>query len=346
MKDLIDALAADRTLPRDELIFLLKNHENEGLLEYLRYISDSVRRSYYSNKIFIRGLIEFSNYCRCGCRYCGINACNKNVLRYRLGKEEILASCRTGYGLGFRTFVLQGGEDVVMDKEMPDIVASIKENYPDCAVTLSLGERSRDYYQELFDAGADRFLLRHETADKEHYVKLHPKGQTLENRIRCLYDLKDIGYQVGSGFMVGSPYQTLENLADDLIFLKELGPHMIGIGPFIPHHDTEFANYPAGSLKLTLFLLGMLRLMHPNALLPSTTALATLSEQGRSLGIQMGANVIMPNLSPDNASTNYQLYDNKLITGSEAAKNLESLKKKMNEIGFEIVTDRGDAKHL
>lgn len=346
MKDLIDALAASRTLTKHQLISLLKCHEDEDLMEYLRSRSDSVRRHYYSNKIYIRGLIEFSNYCRCGCRYCGINACNKNVIRYRLGKDEILSSCKNGYELGFRTFVLQGGEDVVMDKEFPSIVYSIKEKYPDCAVTLSLGERSFSFYKELFDAGADRFLLRHETADKDHYAKLHPQGQTLENRIRCLYDLKEIGYQVGSGFMVGSPYQTYENLADDLIFLEKLKPHMIGIGPFIPHHDTVFANYPTGSLKLTLFLLGILRLMHPNALLPATTALATINEHGRNLGIQMGANVIMPNLSPDNVSINYQLYDNKLITGSEAAKNLESLKKKMNDIGFEIVTDRGDARQL
>lgn len=293
---------------------------------------------HYGRHVFIRGLIEFTNYCRNGCFYCGINASCKNTKRYRLTKEEILKCCSNGYELGFRTFVLQGGEDLYFtDDIIVDIISSIKNDFPDCAITLSIGERDYASYEKLKKAGADRYLLRHETADEKHYKLLHPSGMSLSNRKRCLYDLKELGYQVGAGFMVGSPKQTSDNIASDLEFLSELNPHMIGIGPFIPHHDTRFANEKQGSVELTLHLLTILRIMFPKVLLPATTALGTAQHDGRERGILAGANVVMPNLSPEKHRQDYSLYNNKICTGDEAAECIENLRVKFKNIGYEIV---------
>lgn len=308
-------------------------------------LADKKRREIYGDAVYIRGLIEFTNFCRNNCYYCGIRRDNKCVERYRLEAQDIFACCEEGYRLGFRTFVLQGGEDFhYTDKVLCDIVSGIKERFLDCAVTLSIGEKSRESYQAYFDAGADRFLLRHETATAEHYSKLHPEQMSLENRKRCLFDLKEIGYQVGSGFMVGSPYQTTENLIADIRFLQELQPDMIGIGPYITHKETPFANFQSGSVALTLRLVAVLRLIFPYALIPSTTALGTLHPQGRELGLKAGANVVMPNLSPADVRRLYSIYENKLSTGEEAAQSLNALKLKVASAGYRVVTDIGNVK--
>lgn len=301
-------------------------------------------REFYGDRVFMRGLIEFSSYCKNDCLYCGLRRSNKNAERYRLTPDEILSCCDQGYKLGFRTFVLQGGEDnFYSDEIFCGIIKSVKEKYPDCAVTLSLGERSEESYKRLFDAGADRYLLRHETADKEHYSKLHPKNMSLENRTQCLKSLKKIGYQTGCGFMVGSPYQTTDCIVKDLRFIKEFKPHMVGIGPFIPHKDTPFGDKTAGSLELTLFLLSLIRLMLPEVLLPATTALGTIDPTGREKGILAGANVVMPNLSPVSVRKKYSLYDNKICTGDEAAECVQCLKKRIAATGKELVSAKGDA---
>lgn len=303
----------------------------------------AVRQSVYGNKVFIRGLIEFTNICKNDCYYCGIRSGNPNVSRYRLTREQILECCKTGYELGFRTFVLQGGEDSHWnDDRLCTVVSAIKSSHPDCALTLSVGERSRASYQRLFDAGADRYLLRHETADACHYSRLHPANLTLENRMQCLQDLMDIGYQVGCGFMVGSPGQTTEHLIRDLRFIETFQPHMVGIGPFLPAAGTPFHGEPAGSADLTVKLLSIIRLMHPKVLLPATTALGTAEADGRERGILAGANVIMPNLSPMDVRRKYILYDNKIATGDEAAESVAHLRESMKKIGYEVVTDRGD----
>ena len=295
------------------------------------------------NRVYIRGLIEISNYCKNDCYYCGIRRSNKNAVRYRLSKEQILSCCKSGYALGFRTFVLQGGEDgYYTDELMCSVVREIRENYPDCAITLSLGERSCESYKKLYEAGADRYLLRHETADPEHYKKLHPPEMSYENRIKSLYELKEIGFQTGAGFMVGSPGQTAAHLARDLRFLCRLQPQMCGIGPFIPHRDTPFGDKAAGTLRTTLFLLSVIRLLLPKVLLPATTALGTIDPKGRELGILHGANVVMPNLSPSEHRADYSLYDNKICTGDEAAECIRCLSLRMRSIGYQIVTDRGD----
>lgn len=343
MKQLIDCIVNSYIPSKDELTKLIKCYDNLDISNYLRVIALNKRKQYYGNKVYIRGLIEISNYCKNNCYYCGIRCDNHNVSRYRLSKNNILDCCKVGYELGFRTFVLQGGEDVVCDKYITDVISCIRKQYPDCAITLSLGEKSYEQYLEYFKAGANRYLLRHETATINHYSQLHPKELSLENRMRCLDMLKDIGYQTGSGFMVGSPYQTIENIADDLLYLAKFKPDMIGIGPFIPHKDTIFANHPHGDIKLTLFLISLLRIMHPKALIPSTTALRSVAENGHLLGISSGANVIMPNLSPEDAKRNYILYDNKAHSGNEAATHLDELRKEMEAIGYSIVTDRGDA---
>ena len=343
MKLIIDKLAATGELPTEELTALL-HLNNKAQLYYLYDKADEVRQKHFGNKVYIRGLIEVSNYCKNNCLYCGIRAGNKNAQRYRLSKEEILACAHDGYALGFRTFVMQGGEDAFFtDEFVCDVVSQIKKDYPDCAITLSLGERSYQSYKAMYDAGADRYLLRHETATGEHYAKLHPETMTLESRKKCLEDLKYIGYQVGAGFMVGSPYQTIEHILTDLRFLKRFEPHMVGIGPFIPHKDTPFAEFPAGDLTMTLKLLSIIRLMLPKVLLPATTALGSIHPQGREMGICAGANVVMPNLSPQENRALYALYNNKLATGAESAQLLEKLKEKMRSIGYEVVVDRGDA---
>jgi biotin synthase len=346
MKKLIDRLYKTNTLSPAQYKELIDSR-NPELSEYLFEKARAVRIDNYGYDVYIRGLIEFTNYCRNNCYYCGIRKSNCGAERYRLTKEQILECCSAGYDLGFRTFVLQGGEDgYFTDEKIVDIIRSIKTNYPDCAVTLSIGERSYESYKVFFDAGAERYLLRHETANAEHYRKLHPKTLSLENRRKCLYNLKDIGYQVGCGFMVGSPFQTTDCLVEDLLFIKQLNPHMVGIGPFIPHHGTPFADKEAGTLELTLFLIGIIRLMLPPVLLPATTALGTIHPKGRELGILAGANVVMPNLSPKSARQKYLLYDNKICTGDEAAECRYCIQKRMEGIGYHLTISRGDHKSI
>ncbi|MCR4923882.1 MAG: [FeFe] hydrogenase H-cluster radical SAM maturase HydE [Lachnospiraceae bacterium] len=339
---LIDLIGSGNELKMDEWVLLLSNISDD-LSEYLFEKARTVKEKYYGNKVYIRGLIEFTNYCKNNCYYCGIRRDNIKADRYRLSDEAILECVDRGHDLGFRTFVLQGGEDLYYDDDhICRLVSSIKESWPDSAVTLSIGEKSYESYKAYYLAGADRYLLRHETAGKEHYKSLHPEEMSYDNRMRCLYDLKEIGYQVGAGFMVGSPDQRREDIARDLIFLKKFEPHMVGIGPFIAHKDTPFKEEKNGSLKETLFLLGIIRLMLPKVLLPSTTALATIAKKGRELGIMAGANVIMPNLSPVKVRKKYLLYDNKLSGGLEGAEGIEILKKSLEAIGSRISADRGD----
>jgi biotin synthase len=341
-KKLIDQLEDQQMLTREEFITLLTKLTEEDK-QYLRERARVVAKSQFGNKIYTRGLIEFTNYCKNDCYYCGIRRSNRNVTRYRLSLEDVLRCCEQGHELGFRTFVLQGGEDLrYSDDEMVEIIKAIKQEFPDCALTLSIGEKSKESYQRYYEAGADRYLLRHETANEEHYGKLHPKELTLRNRKECLWNLKEIGFQVGAGFMVGSPYQKIEHIIEDLIFLKELSPEMVGIGPFLPHHETPFANEAKGSMDRTLVLISILRLMLPNALLPATTALGTIHPNGREEGILSGANVVMPNLSPTAVRKDYQLYDNKICTGDEAAECRFCLDNRMKKIGYELVVDRGD----
>ena len=340
-KQLIEKLERTRSLTVEEYEVLLE-HRSEETAESLAAKADAVRRTIYGNTVFIRGLIEVSNICRNDCLYCGIRRSNKACDRYRLTKEQIIVCAEEGYGLGFRTVVLQGGEGVFSAGHTADIVRELKKRWPDCAVTLSLGEYSREEYRILREAGADRYLLRHETADKAHYDRLHPAELSFDNRMRCLRDLKDLGFQVGCGFMVGSPYQTLRNLALDLKFVEEFSPEMCGIGPFIPQKDTPFGNYPAGTADMTIYLLSILRLIKPNLLLPATTALGTILKDGRERGIRAGANVVMPNLSPLSERKKYALYDNKIATGDESAQAVEHLRQSMANIGYEVVTARGD----
>ena len=343
-KTIVSALCGGSVPSKEELAFLLKNITDSDA-EVLRAAAQEKAKSVFGNRVYIRGLIEFSSVCKRDCLYCGLRRSNKNAVRYRLDKQQILSCCARGYALGFRTFVLQGGEDgYFTDDIMCDIVSSIRASYPGCAITLSLGERGCDSFKQLFKAGADRYLLRHETADPDHYAKLHPPGMTLETRLRSLEQLKELGYQTGAGFMVGSPGQTAETLAEDLLFLKRFDPQMCGIGPFIPHKDTPFANEPAGTLRMTLILLSIIRLLLPRVLLPSTTALGTIDPKGRELGILHGANVVMPNLSPLEHRKDYSLYDNKICTGDEAAECIRCLSGRMERIGYQIVTERGDYK--
>ena len=343
LQTLVDKLEAQNRLNREEWIQLIKGRTPK-LAQYIFEKARKIRQAYYGTDVYIRGLIEFTNYCKNDCYYCGIRRSNSRAHRYRLSEEQILRCCHQGYTLGFRTFVLQGGEDgYFTDERMVSLVKEIRKNYPDCAITLSIGERSYDSYLALFEAGADRYLLRHETWDEKHYRLLHPPALSAKHRQQCLWDLKKIGYQVGTGYMVGSPFQTAENLADDMLFLEELNPQMVGIGPFIPHHDTPFKDQAAGTLELTLYMLGLIRLMLPKVLLPATTALGTIDEKGRELGILAGANVVMPNLSPENVRKDYLLYDNKICTGSEAAECRMDLENRMHAIGYQVVCHRGDS---
>ncbi len=344
--ELINKLYATHALDASEFYELIKYRTPE-IAEYLFSLARKVQQEHYHNHIYIRGLIEYTNHCKNDCYYCGIRASNRKAHRYRLDKETILDCCKTGYDLGFRTFVLQGGEDPYFtDERMIEIISDIKSNHPDCALTLSIGEKAEETYRRFYEAGADRYLLRHETYNTNHYSQLHPSALTAKDRQACLWSLKRIGYQVGTGFMVGSPYQTIENLVEDLLFIKDLNPQMIGIGPFICHHDTPFAKERSGTLELTLFLIGILRLMIPEVLLPATTALGTIAPNGRELGILAGANVVMPNLSPSNVRKDYLLYDNKLCTGDETAELLSELKERMYQINYEVVTARGDSKNI
>lgn len=341
-KSLPIKLKEEKNLSDEELLKLLSTNEYDSELHTL---ADEVRHEIYGEDVYIRGLIEISNYCKNDCYYCGIRRGNKSAVRYRLTKDDILACCEEGYKLGFRTFVMQGGEDpYYTDDVMCGIVSAVRERYSDCAITLSLGERSYESYLALYNAGANRYLLRHETANAEHYGKLHPQSMNLQNRKDCLFNLKEIGYQVGSGFMVGSPYQTTDNLVEDLRFLQKLSPDMIGIGPYVTHAQTPFASFENGSVELTLRLLSVLRLMFPYVLLPSTTALGTLHPQGRELGLKAGANVVMPNLSPVKVRKLYELYENKICTGEEAAQCRGCLEKRVEAAGYKIVTDIGNVK--
>ena len=344
MKQWIDKLRQERTLSPEELRQLLTGCDAETL-RYINKQAQEVALRHFGNKIYIRGLIEVSNCCRNNCYYCGIRKGNPNIERYRLNLESILDCCRQGYKLGFRTFVLQGGEDPALtDDQIEMTVARIRQNYPDCAITLSLGEKSRDAYERFFRAGANRYLLRHETYNESHYRQLHPAEMSGKQRLQCLADLKDIGYQTGTGIMVGSPGQTVEHIIEDILFIEKLQPEMIGIGPFLPHHDTPFAQYPSGTVERTILLLSIFRLMHPSALIPATTALATLIPDGRERGILAGANVVMPNLSPREDRKKYELYNDKASLGAESAEGLATLQKQLNTIGYEISTERGDFK--
>ncbi len=340
--DLIDQLRNRRDLTREELAILLET-DDVSLVESLRINAREVADASYGKHIFLRGLIEISSYCRNDCYYCGLRRSNSNASRYRLTEEEIYDCCDTGHRLGFRTFVLQGGEDAWFnDERMCRIVSTICHRWPDCAITLSIGERSRESYQALYDAGADRYLLRHETASPNHYSQLHPPELSWQRRMDCLHDLKEIGYQTGCGFMVGSPYQTYDTIYADLQFIRTFQPQMVGIGPFVATHDTPFADFPNGKVQTTLRLLSIIRLLLPQVLLPATTALGTLHPKGRELGILHGANVIMPNLSPREHRKEYAIYDNKLCTGEEAAECRACLEGRINSIGYNTVVDRGD----
>lgn len=359
MKNLIDKLEKECKLSFEEWQALLNECfyecrnglamplDGNSLLAYASNKARKIRKEVFGNKIYIRGLIEFTNFCKNDCYYCGLRKSNKEVKRYRLDKETILECCKKGYELGFRTFVLQGGEDLYFNDEiMESIIKDINKNFSDCAITLSIGEKSAKSYDLLKKAGANRYLLRHETADKSHYEKLHPEDMSFENRIECLLNLKKLKYQTGCGIMVGSPYQTIETIAKDFMFMEKLQPEMVGIGPFLPQHATPFCNEKGGTLEETLFVLSLTRIMLKKALLPATTALGTVYEGGRELGILCGANVVMPNLSPLGVRKNYQLYDNKICMGDEAAESVNSLRQTMAKIGYEIVTERGDSPYF
>ena len=338
----IDLLNREHKLDKEQWIPRFSTFTPE-VAAYAAKLSREITDIHFGKTIYFRGIVEFSNICKNDCYYCGIRCSNHAVSRYRLTPEDILACCQEGYEAGFRTFVLQGGEDGWFnDDRMCEIIRSIKQNYPNCAVTLSLGERSRESYQTLFDAGADRYLLRHETADPVHYAHLHPPYQTLKERMRCLSDLKEIGYQTGCGIMVGSPGQTPETLAEDMVFMQEFQPHMVGIGPFLPHKDTPFREEAPGSVETTLFILSLCRIMLPRVLMPATTALGTAEADGRKLGVLAGCNVVMPNLSPASVREKYMLYDNKAGTGLTAQEGIAMLRRQMEEIGYVVVFGRGD----
>lgn len=338
----IDILAAKTTLSKEELVALLSTFSDQDR-KYAAGKAQELSLSIFGRKIYSRGLLEISSFCSNDCYYCGIRKSNVKAVRYRLSEDEIYSCCEWAYGSGFRTFVLQGGEDrYFTDDLLVKMISNIKDRYSECAVTLSLGEKERSSYQRFFNAGADRYLLRHETACDPHYSLLHPSAQTLSERKRCLYDLKEIGFQTGCGLMVGSPFQTKENLADDLIFMKEFGPHMVGLGPFIPHKETPFRDNPAGSAEDSLFMLSLVRLMLPRVLLPATTALGTVISDGREQGILAGANVVMPNISPLDERKNYLLYDNKIGTSDDALESLVYVRQKIEGIGYELAVERGD----
>jgi len=335
-------LTAERKLSREDLAALLSTYDAEDR-ETLARTAREISQGVFGHEVYTRGLIEISNHCKNNCLYCGIRRGNAEITRYRLTPKQILDCCAAGYELGFRTFVMQGGEDAwFTDERMAELIGCIRAAYPDCAITLSIGEKSRETYQRFFDAGANRYLLRHETADEAHYHRLHPPELSFRNRMRCLRDLRDIGFQTGCGCMVGSPYQTAENLADDILFMADFRPQMIGIGPFIPHHQTPFAAFPAGSAETTLLMLSILRILLPKVLLPATTALGTVRGGGREQGVLAGANVVMPNLSPLNVRKDYLLYDNKLGTNDPAGESLTRLRAGMEKIGYHLASVRGD----
>lgn len=338
---LIDALDKNGDLPENDLLAILDQIDRASY-EYLREKADRKRKLHYEDRVFMRGLIEFTNFCAQDCSYCGIRASNIKADRYRLTQEEILSCCTEGYRLGYRTYVLQGGEDPwFTDEKLCAIIEEIKTRFPDSAITLSVGERSRESYQRLFDAGADRYLLRHETASKRLYERLHP-GMSFKNRMDCLKNLKEIGFQVGAGFMVGLPDQTNSDLVMDLKFLHDFNPHMIGIGPFIPHSDTPLGGSDGGTVEKTLVMVALTRLMVPGALMPATTAMGTLDSLGREKAIKAGANVVMPNLSPTDVRTKYEIYENKICTGDEAAHCRVCIEKRIEGAGYTVDMSKGD----
>ena len=342
VRSIIDKLSQTHSLSKQEYALLIKERDQEAAA-LLRSLAVAERKKIYSNDVYIRGLIEFSNNCKNDCLYCGIRRSNKNADRYRLTNEEILSCASEGHRLGFRTFVLQSGEDPYWnDERLRRLVQQIKKAHPDCAVTLSVGERPFESYKRLKDAGADRYLLRHESASEDLYKKLHPASMSFSGRMECLKNLRSLGYSVGAGFMVGSPFQNEEDLACDLKFIETFSPQMCGIGPFIPHKDTPFANESAGSVELTCFLISVIRLIKPNILLPATTALGTLASDGREKGILSGANVIMPNLTPVAVRKKYSLYDGKICMGEESAQCKFCVDKKIAAIGYKTVVSRGD----
>ena len=342
-QELIKKLNQEHSLLMAEWEQLFENYSEEDVA-YATELARKIAVENFGKKIYFRGIIEFTNHCKCDCFYCGIRKSNRECQRYRLDLSDILACCAEGYENGFRTFVLQGGEDVWFhDERMCEIVRTIKKKYPDCAVTLSLGERSFESYKALKEAGADRYLLRHETADAEHFGVLHPKYQTLESRMECLKHLKSLGYQTGCGIMVGTPGQSVKTLAKDMKFMEEFRPSMIGVGPFLPHKDTPLKDEKKGSVELTLYILALCRIMLPKVLLPATTALGTVEADGRKQGVLAGCNVVMPNLSPVSVRKKYMLYDEKAGTDVSAAQGIAILRKQMEEIGYEVVVGRGDA---
>lgn len=344
MRDLVHRLVGERTLKRDEFRALIASCDSQTL-EYIRKESVRTAQERFGHGIFVRGLIEISSFCRNDCAYCGLRRSNRSAERYRLNHEQIMECCKEGYDAGLRTFVLQGGEDAnLTDEWLEQIIHDIRHIYPDVAITLSLGERSYDSYKRLYDAGATRYLLRHEAANEELYRKLHPQTMSHANRIACIENLKEIGYQTGMGMMIGVRGQSVDDLVDDLLLMERIRPQMIGIGPFIPHRNTPLGDYPAGSVELTLLMLSIVRLMHPSALIPSTTALATLSAEGRRMGILSGANVVMPNLTPPSERKKYAIYEDKASSGSEAVEGLRALEQELNEIGYHIDYSRGDYK--
>ena len=341
-RELTDKLNREHRLSEAEWIQIFDSWDAYDL-QYASRLANCIALERFGRKIYFRGIVEVTNICRNDCYYCGIRCSNKNAARYRLDEEDILKCCEDGYAHGFRTFVLQGGEDPYYDQDrMCHIVRSISERWPDCAVTMSIGELDRDFYQALYDAGARRYLLRHETADPEHYAMLHPAPLTLANRMRCLRDLKDIGFQTGCGIMIGTPHQTSRHLAEDMMFMADFRPEMIGLGPFIPHSETPFRDEPAGSVDLTLLVIALCRIMLPDALIPSTTALGTVEKEGRQKGVLAGCNVVMPNLSPLEVRKKYMLYDGKVGTDMSAEAGITALRQQMEEIGYEVVVSRGD----
>ncbi len=339
---LIDKLKQNNCLERFEYQYILDNIDREAFV-YLSKQSREVTNASYGKFVYMRGLIEFSNYCKQDCNYCGIRASNSKAKRYRLNKAQILECCDEGYRLGYRTFVLQGGEDPHFTREvLVDLIRTIKAKYPKTALTLSLGERSYEDYAAFYEAGANRYLLRHETASKRLYEYLHPSAMSFENRMECLHNLKKIGFQVGAGFMVNTPTQTNADLVEDLLFLQEFKPAMCGIGPYLSHDDTPLNNQNNGTVDQTIVLVSLVRLMHPNCLLPSTTALGTLESIGREKALKAGANVVMPNLSPTNVRELYEIYQDKICTGDEAAHCRNCIEAKINTIGLIVDMQRGD----
>lgn len=344
VEQLAARLCRKRCLQEDEYRLLIEGHTPK-VTRALAEQAYADCQNVYGDAIYVRGLIEFTNYCAQDCYYCGIRASNRALDRFRLTPDEVLICAQEGYAAGMRTFVLQGGEDPYWnDEQLTALIARLKDAFPDCAITLSVGERSEESYRRLKEAGADRYLLRHETASPEHYTKLHPRSQTLENRLACLQTLREAGFAVGAGFMVGSPFQDAGDLAKDLKFIETFQPEMCGIGPFIPHRDTPFATHPSGSVELTCFMLSLIRIICPNILLPATTALETLDEQGREKAILSGANVIMPNISPFAAQESYRLYNNKPTTKSSIRDRWQALEARFAPLGKTLAVDRGDPK--